>query len=118
MSELVYRPASGLAALIAKKEVSSVEVTKAFFDRSEQLNAVTNSYLHLNRELAIAAATKADADLAAGKATSVLHGVPIAVKDNLTTTDAPTTSGSRTLGTWSESLVDQVEVRLRRYPHT
>ena len=114
MSELVFRPASELAALIAKKEVSSVEVTKAFFDRSEQLNAVTNSYLHLNRELAIAAATKADADLAAGKATSVLHGVPIAVKDNLTTTDAPTTSGSRILEGWVPQYDATVVSKLRQ----
>lgn len=114
MSELVYRPASELAELIAKKEVSSVEVTKAFFDRSEKLNPVTNSYLHLNRELAIAAATKADADLAAGKAVAALHGVPIAVKDNLTTTDAPTTSGSKILEGWVPQYDATVVSKLRQ----
>ncbi|MEY4409335.1 MAG: Asp-tRNA(Asn)/Glu-tRNA(Gln) amidotransferase subunit GatA [Actinomycetota bacterium] len=114
MSELVYRPASELAALIANKEVSSVEVTTAFFDRSEKLNPVTNSYLHLNRELALAAATKADADLASGKATSPLHGVPIAVKDNLTTTDAPTTSGSRILEGWVPQYDATVVSKLRQ----
>ena len=114
MSELVYRPASELAALIANKEVSSVEVTKAFFDRSEKLNPVTNSYLHLNHELALAAATKADADLASGKVTSPLHGVPIAVKDNLTTTDAPTTSGSRILEGWVPQYDATVVSKLRQ----
>ncbi len=114
MSELVYRPASELAALIANKEVSSVEVTTAFFDRSEKLNPVTNSYLHLNRELALAAATKADADLASGKVTSPLHGVPIAVKDNLTTTDAPTTSGSRILEGWVPQYDATVVSKLRQ----
>jgi aspartyl-tRNA(Asn)/glutamyl-tRNA(Gln) amidotransferase subunit A len=114
VSELVYRPASELAALIANKEVSSVEVTTAFFDRSEKLNPVTNSYLHLNRELALAAATKADADLASGKATSPLHGVPIAVKDNLTTTDAPTTSGSRILEGWVPQYDATVVSKLRQ----
>ena len=114
MSELVYRPASELAELIAKKEVSSVEVTKAFFDRSEKLNPVTNSYLHLNRELAIAAATKADADLVSGKAVSALHGVPIAVKDNLTTTDAPTTSGSKILEGWVPQYDATVVSKLRQ----
>ncbi len=114
MSELVYRSASELAALIANKEVSSVEVTKAFFDRSEKLNPVTNSYLHLNRELALAAATKADADLASGKVTSPLHGVPIAVKDNLTTTDAPTTSGSRILEGWVPQYDATVVSKLRQ----
>ena len=113
MSELVYRPASELAELISKKEVSSLEVTKAFFDRSERLNPVTNSYLHLNRELALAAATRADVDLAAGKATSPLHGVPIAVKDNLTTTDAPTTSGSKILEGWVPQYDATVVGKLR-----
>ncbi|MEN9872744.1 MAG: Asp-tRNA(Asn)/Glu-tRNA(Gln) amidotransferase subunit GatA [Actinomycetota bacterium] len=113
MSELVYRPASELAELIASKQVSSVEVTTAFFDRSEQLNPVTNSYLHLNRELAIAAAKRADEQLASGQSVSVLHGVPIAVKDNLTTTDAPTTSGSKILEGWVPQYDATVVSKLR-----
>ncbi len=113
MSELVYRPASELAELIASKQVSSVEVTTAFFDRSEKLNPITNSYLHLNRELAIAAAKRADEQLAAGESVSVLHGVPIAVKDNLTTTDAPTTSGSKILEGWVPQYDATVVTKLR-----
>ncbi|NBU22631.1 MAG: Asp-tRNA(Asn)/Glu-tRNA(Gln) amidotransferase subunit GatA [Actinobacteria bacterium] len=114
MSELVYRPASELVALIAKKEVSSVEVTKAFFDRSEKLNPVTNSYLHLNRELALAAANSADEALSRGEVSSPLHGVPIAVKDNLTTTDAPTTSGSKILEGWVPQYDATVVTKLRQ----
>lgn len=113
MSDLVYRPAAELAELIASKQVSSVEVTTAFFDRSEKLNPVTNSYLHLNRELAIAAAKRADEQLAVGEAVSVLHGVPIAVKDNLTTTDAPTTSGSKILEGWVPQYDATVVSKLR-----
>lgn len=113
MSDLVYRPAAELAELIASKQVSSVEVTTAFFDRSEKLNPVTNSYLHLNRELAIAAAKRADEQLAGGEAVSVLHGVPIAVKDNLTTTDAPTTSGSKILEGWVPQYDATVVSKLR-----
>jgi aspartyl-tRNA(Asn)/glutamyl-tRNA(Gln) amidotransferase subunit A len=113
VSELVYRPASELAELIASKQVSSVEVTTAFFDRSEQLNPVTNSYLHLNRDLAIAAAKRADEQLASGQSVSVLHGVPIAVKDNLTTTDAPTTSGSKILEGWVPQYDATVVSKLR-----
>jgi len=100
MSELVFKPASELAGLIASKEVSSVEVTTAFFDRSERLNEKTFSYLHLDRERALAAANQADVDLAAGRVSSPLHGVPIAVKDVLTTKDAPSTAGSKILQGW------------------
>lgn len=114
MSDLIHKPASELASLIASKEVSSVEVTTAFYDRAEKLNPKTNSYLYLNRENAIAAAKSADADLAAGKAHSPLHGVPIAVKDNLTTTDAPTTSGSKILEGWVPQYDATVVTKLRQ----
>ena len=56
MSELITKSASELAGLIESKEISSVEATEAFFDRSESLNHHTLSYLHLNRETALAAA--------------------------------------------------------------
>lgn len=113
MSELITKSASELAGLIESKEISSVEATEAFFDRSESLNHLTLSYLHLNRESALAAAQAADSDLAAGKRHSALHGVPIAVKDNLTTTDAPTTAGSKILEGWVPQYDSTVVKRIR-----
>ena len=113
MSELITKSASELAGLIESKEISSVEATEAFFDRSESLNHLTLSYLHLNRETALAAAKAADSDLAAGKRHSALHGVPIAVKDNLTTTDAPTTAGSKILEGWVPQYDSTVVKRIR-----
>lgn len=113
MSELVTKSASELATLIESKEVSSVEVTEAFFDRAEKLNDLTLSFLHLNRETAISAAKKADSDLASGSRNSVLHGVPIAVKDNLTTTDAPTTAGSKILEGWVPQYDSTVVKKIR-----
>ncbi len=113
MSELITKSASELAGLIESKEISSVEATEAFFDRSESLNHLTLSYLHLNRESALAAAKAADSDLAAGKRHSALHGVPIAVKDNLTTTDAPTTAGSKILEGWVPQYDSTVVKRIR-----
>ena len=113
MSELITKSASELAGLIESKEISSVEATEAFFDRSESLNHLTLSYLHLNRETALAAAKAADGDLVAGKRHSALHGVPIAVKDNLTTTDAPTTAGSKILEGWVPQYDSTVVKRIR-----
>ncbi len=116
MSELITKSASELAGLIESKEISSVEATEAFFDRSESLNHLTLSYLHLNRETALAAAKAADSDLAAGKRHSALHGVPIAVKDNLTTTDAPTTAGSKILEGWVPQYDSTVVERIKENP--
>ena len=114
MSDLIHKSASELADLIASKSVSSQEVTAAFFDRSVELNPKTNSYLHLNRENALSAAKAADAALANGERLSPLHGVPIAVKDNLTTTDAPTTSGSKILEGWVPQYDATVVAKLRK----
>lgn len=114
MSELIHKTAAELAELISSKQVSSAEVTKAFFDRSEALNHKTFSYLHLNRETAMAAANQADQDLASGKIHSPLHGVPIAVKDVLVTKDAPTTAGSKILEGWVPQYDATVVVKLRQ----
>ncbi|MFM1845199.1 MAG: Asp-tRNA(Asn)/Glu-tRNA(Gln) amidotransferase subunit GatA, partial [Actinomycetota bacterium] len=113
MSELIHKSAAELAELISTKQVSSQEVTAAFFDRSEKLNHKTFSYLYLNRETALAAAKRADEDLAAGKAHSPLHGVPIAVKDVLVTKDAPTTAGSKILEGWVPQYDATVVTKLR-----
>jgi aspartyl-tRNA(Asn)/glutamyl-tRNA(Gln) amidotransferase subunit A len=113
LSELITKSASELATLIESKEVSSLEVTEVFFDRAEKLNDLTLSYLHLKRDNAISAAKQADSDFASGKRHSALHGVPIAVKDNLTTTDAPTTAGSKILEGWIPQYDSTVVKRIR-----
>lgn len=113
MSELVFKPASELAEMVATKEVSSVEVTTAFFDRAEKLNHKTFSYLHLDRELALAAAEQADQKLRSGEVSSPLHGVPIAVKDVLTTKDAPSTAGSKILEGWIPPYDSTVVQKIR-----
>jgi len=113
LSELVTKSASELATLIESKEVSSLEVTEAFFDRAEKLNDLTLSFLHLKRDNAISAAKQADSDLAGGRRHSALHGVPIAVKDNLTTTDAPTTAGSKILEGWIPQYDSTVVRKIR-----
>ena len=109
----IGKSASELAQLIAKGDASSQEITKEFFDRSEALNHKTFSYLHLNRETAMAAAKLADDERASGKSASALHGVPIAVKDVLTTTDAPSTSGSKILEGWIPQYDATVVRKLR-----
>ena len=109
----IGKSASDLAQLIAKGDASSQEITKEFFDRSEALNHKTFSYLHLNRETAMAAAKLADDERASGKSASALHGVPIAVKDVLTTTDAPSTSGSKILEGWIPQYDATVVRKLR-----
>jgi len=84
------------AALDAKK-ISARELVKEFYGRIEQRNAELNIYLALSPERAYAQADRIDAAIAAGDALPSLAGVPVAVKDVLSTRGVPTTCGSRIL---------------------
>ncbi|MCX8530652.1 MAG: Asp-tRNA(Asn)/Glu-tRNA(Gln) amidotransferase subunit GatA [Rhodoluna sp.] len=113
MSELVKKNASELVELLQSGEITSVELTQAFLDRIEKLNPVLNSYLHVNTKEALATAAEVDRKRAAGETLPKLAGLPIAVKDNLTTTDAPTTAGSKILEGWIPQY-DATVVKLLR----
>ncbi|MGP4017984.1 Asp-tRNA(Asn)/Glu-tRNA(Gln) amidotransferase subunit GatA [Saccharopolyspora sp. 5N708] len=105
--------ASELAAKLQAGEVSSVEVTQAHLDRIAAVDAAVHAFLHVDAEGALAAARRADADRAAGNAASPLTGVPLALKDVLTTTDMPTTCGSKMLEGWVPPYDATVTRRLR-----
>ena len=100
MSELIRKNASELVDLLNSGEVSSVEVTQAHLERTASVDGDVHSYLHVSPESALATAAELDRKRAAGEKLHPLAGLPIAVKDNLTTTDAPTTAGSKILEGW------------------
>jgi aspartyl-tRNA(Asn)/glutamyl-tRNA(Gln) amidotransferase subunit A len=113
MSDLVFKSAAELVELLQSRKVTSVELTQAFLDRIHRLNPVINSYLHVSDESALATAAEVDRRRAAGEELPALAGLPIAVKDNLTTTDAPTTSGSKILEGWVPQYDATVVAKLR-----
>lgn len=82
---------------LVKKEVSSVELTKALFDRIDKVEKDVRAYVTLDRENALAQAKKVDDLLAAGKAVPALAGVPGAIKDNISTLGLRTTCSSKIL---------------------
>lgn len=97
-SELTRMTAAELAAKIHSREVSSVEVTQAHLDRIDAVDSDLHAFLHVGAEAALEAASRVDAALDAGEApASPLAGVPLALKDVFTTTDAPTTCASKIL---------------------
>ena len=113
MTDLIRKNASELVDLLATKQVSSVELTQAHIDRTNAVDANVHSYLHTMPESALATAAEIDRKRAAGEALHPLAGLPIAVKDNLTTTDAPTTSGSKILEGWIPQYDATVVAKLR-----
>src|SRR5260221_851283 len=72
-------------------------MVKEFYARIEQRNAELNIFLALSPERAYAQADRIDAAIAAGDALPTLAGVPVAVKDVISTRGIPTTCGSRIL---------------------
>ncbi|OOG46209.1 aspartyl/glutamyl-tRNA amidotransferase subunit A [Polaromonas sp. A23] len=84
-----------LAAKLAAREVSSVEVTQHFLERIRQQDSL-GAFLATDAEVSLAQARAADARLAAGERTPLL-GVPLAHKDIFVTRDFPTTAGSKML---------------------
>lgn len=84
-----------LAAKLAAREVSSVEVTQHFLARVEQ-NAGLGAFLATDSAVSLAQARAADVRLAAGERNPLL-GVPLAHKDIFVTRDFPTTAGSKML---------------------
>ena len=106
--------AAELAEKIHAREITSREVTQAFLDRIAETNEELNSFLHVGAEEALAAADAVDKALDAGEEpASGLAGVPLALKDLLVTTDAPTTSASKMLEGYVSPYDATVTKRLR-----
>jgi aspartyl-tRNA(Asn)/glutamyl-tRNA(Gln) amidotransferase subunit A len=80
---------------LRKRELSPVEVTQTFLERSASLGTKLNAYATLTRERALAEAREAEKEIAAGKYRGPLHGVPYAAKDLLAAKGYPTTWGAR-----------------------
>ena len=80
--------------LIRSKGASPVELTQACLRRIEQYNSKLNAFITVIPEQALAAARDMEADQRRGKWRGPLHGVPIALKDNIDTAGVRTTGAS------------------------
>ncbi|UGT41962.1 Asp-tRNA(Asn)/Glu-tRNA(Gln) amidotransferase subunit GatA [Nocardia yamanashiensis] len=113
MSDLTQLSAAELAGKIHAREVSSVEVTEAHIQRIAEVDGEINAFLHVAGEQALVAAAEVDRAVAAGTVASPLAGVPLALKDVFTTTDMPTTCGSKILEGWVSPYDATLTTKLR-----
>jgi aspartyl-tRNA(Asn)/glutamyl-tRNA(Gln) amidotransferase subunit A len=122
--DLTRRTAAGLSDALARREVSSVEVTRAYLERITAVDGDRDAagvatgpgihaFLHVSAEPALAEAAAVDAARAAGEELHPLAGVPVAIKDVMTTCGMPTTCGSRILRGWVPPYDATVVAHLR-----
>ena len=79
---------------IRNRQLTSVDLVRALLARVDQANPRLNAFITLARESAMRDATVLDAEAAAGHFRGPLHGVPLAIKDNIDTAGIRTTVGS------------------------
>lgn len=97
MDQLWQRSALDLADLIAKRDVSCVEVVEAHLRRIDQVNPRINAIVRILADDARSAAASADQVVATGAALGPLHGVPFTVKECIDMAGLPTTWGAKAL---------------------
>ncbi|MGH9792509.1 MAG: amidase, partial [Candidatus Acidiferrales bacterium] len=102
-----------LAPLIAKRKLSPVELVDAFLARIEQVNPKLNAYITVTAESARAEARRAEEEIRRKRYRGPLHGIPIALKDNIHTRGVRTTAGSKVLGDFVPAEDATVAARLR-----
>ena len=93
-AEIPFLTVAELGELIRSGEVSPVEATEAYLGRVNALNGDIRAYLTVTPEQARQAAREAEEEIASGNYRGPLHGIPVAVKDQIYTAGIRTTGGS------------------------
>jgi aspartyl-tRNA(Asn)/glutamyl-tRNA(Gln) amidotransferase subunit A len=112
MTELAGLSAGRLGRMLRSREVSAVELTRASLDRIALVNPRINAFVRID-PTALQQAAAADRRLAR-EAGGPLTGIPVAVKDNLTTEGLETSCASRILEGFVPTTDATAVARLRR----
>ncbi len=92
--DIAFAPVAAQARWIESRALSSERLTRIYLERVERLDAKIRSVITLTKDVALAQARRADAEIAAGKYRGPLHGIPFGVKDLLDTKGILTTYGA------------------------
>ena len=100
------------AEAVRSGAISAVALTEACLARIDAHDAKLNAFISIEREAVIAAAHRADAELAAGRLRGPLHGVPLAHKDMYYRKGHVSTCGSKILRNYAPDVTSTVLTRL------
>jgi Asp-tRNA(Asn)/Glu-tRNA(Gln) amidotransferase A subunit family amidase len=115
--ESVYTSSGEYAARYRKGDLTPVDVAEQFFaaaDAEESATPPLSLFISIDRSDVMRQAEESADRIAAGRALSVLDGVPVAVKDELDMVPYPTTVGTRFLGSRPVTRDSTTVARLRR----
>lgn len=93
--------------------LSPVDLTRACLERIDRLDGRLNSFITVTAESALAAARRAEDEIARGRWQGPLHGIPIALKDNVDTAGVRTTAASAVFADRVPAEDADVVVRLK-----
>ena len=91
----LYASIGELAKQIESKQLSPVELTESYLERSEKLGPRLNAYARLTPAVALEQAQLAEKEIRRGHYRGPLHGIPYAAKDLLAVKGIPTTWGAK-----------------------
>ena len=113
-SELALLSLESAAELLRKRQISPVELMDAVLARVQRLNPHLNAFITVARESAQARAKLAEKEITTGNHRGPLHGIPVALKDNIVTEGIRTTAGSKFFSASENSPEATISKRLRR----
>lgn len=97
MSELYKMTIDEAGRLLREGKISSVELTRAYLERIRAVDDKVKAFTLVTDDLALKQAEEADQRLRSEEAVTPLTGIPLAIKDVISTKGIPTTCGSRML---------------------
>jgi len=97
--------------LLDSREISSKELTNIFLERIETVDQLINSYITVTTEFALEQADRADEKIRIGEQAS-LTGIPMQLKDNMSTAGIKTTCASKMLENYIPTFNCTVAERL------
>ena len=97
MLDLTQLTIESARASVQERETTATELAGSFFRKIEEEDGRIHAYLELSKARALAQAARIDALADKGEPLPPLGGVPVAIKDVMTTRGVPTTAGSKVL---------------------
>jgi len=113
MSDLADLTIAEAGARLRDGDLTAADLLAAVRRRASMTEAILHAYLALDNEGSAAAAAAADEAFARGEDLGPLHGIPVALKDNMVTRGVETTAGSRILSGWIPPYDATVVERLK-----